>query len=208
MTKKFLSIVVTVVFLLSSVIVVPATADETTSLGNGFTNVIFSNEYRGFCLDRYKSGAYIGDVFTPADTSKATNNINDGDISQKLKILFTQCFNDLFVYDGISNYSLRDNVGGTPTDSLIQQIIYHFVGEQDFFAYKIVPNEKPTHKCEFPEQWESDGDSHWHECECGEKADEKEHSGGEATCTEQAKCGECGESYGKLNPENHVGEYT
>ncbi len=258
MAKKILCVVMTVVFLLSSVIVAPATADDTTALGNGFTNVIFSNEYRGFCLDRYKSGAYIGDVFTPTDTSKATNNINNGDISQKLKIFFTQCFDDLFVYDGISNYSLKDNVGGTPTDSLIQQIIYHFVGEQDyiwgmqktlvervnsytgteipdngyiltlssgdtvtfyflvmqsnkdnqqdFFAYKIVTNEKPTHKCEFPEQWESDEDSHWHECECGEKADEKEHSGGEATCTEQAKCEECGESYGKLNPENHTGK--
>ena len=225
--KRILCVVMTVVFLLSSVIVAPATADDATSLGNGFTNVIFSNEYRGFCLDRYKSGAYIGDVFTPTDTSKATNNINNGDISQKLKIFFTQCFDDLFVYDGISNYSLKDNVGGTPTDSLIQQIIYHFVGEQDyiwgmqktlvervnsytgteipdngyiltlssgdtvtfyflvmqsnkdnqqdFFAYKIVTNEKPTHKCEFPEQWESDEDSHWHECECGDKADEAPH---------------------------------
>ena len=107
MTKKFLSIVLAVVFLLSSVIVVPATADETTSLGNGFTNVIFSNEYRGFCLDRYKSDAHVGDVFTPSDTSNATNNINDGDISQKLKILFTQCFNDLFVYDETLGYMYR-----------------------------------------------------------------------------------------------------
>ena len=80
MAKKFLCVVMTVVFLLSSVIVAPATADDTTALGNGFTNVIFSNEYRGFCLDRYKSGAYIGDVFTPTETSKATNNINNGDI--------------------------------------------------------------------------------------------------------------------------------
>ena len=30
------------------------------------------------------------------------------------------------------------------------------------------------------------------------------HSGGTATCTEKAKCDECGEEYGELNPENHA----
>ncbi len=35
------------------------------------------------------------------------------------------------------------------------------------------------------------------------------HSGGTATCTEQAKCERCGASYGELNPDNHASDtYT
>ena len=55
--KKILCIVMTVVFLLSSVIVVPVIANDVSALENGNTNVVFSNDYRGFCLDRDKSGA-------------------------------------------------------------------------------------------------------------------------------------------------------
>ena len=33
---------------------------------------------------------------------------------------------------------------------------------------------------------------------------QNEHSGGTATCKDKAKCGVCGESYGKLDPNNHA----
>ena len=59
------------------------------------------------------------------------------------------------------------------------------------------------HKCEFSDEWKYDEDSHWHECECGERSGEKEHSGGEATCTEKAVCEDCGQPYGDENPDNH-----
>ena len=52
----------------------------------------------------------------------------------------------------------------------------------------------------FSETWSSDEANHWHECECGEKADEAEHTtegGSAATCTTQAVCGVCQASYGE-----------
>ena len=55
-------------------------------------------------------------------------------------------------------------------------------------------------------EWESDEKQHWHECECGDKADIADHTGGEATCKEPAQCEICGEAYGETDPENHTGE--
>ncbi len=44
-----------------------------------------------------------------------------------------------------------------------------------------------------------DESDHWMECECGDKADIEAHAGGEATCTEQARCQICGTAYGDLS---------
>ncbi len=38
---------------------------------------------------------------------------------------------------------------------------------------------------------------------CGAVVDNEAHSGGTATCTEQAKCEHCGASYGEVDPDNH-----
>ena len=59
---------------------------------------------------------------------------------------------------------------------------------------------------DFSEDWTTDEDSHWHDCECGEKSDESEHTGGEPTCSEKAKCEICDTPYGELDKENQVGE--
>ncbi len=53
--------------------------------------------------------------------------------------------------------------------------------------------------------WESDGNKHWHTCECGEVFDEAEHSGGSATCKDQATCTVCQVPYGTINEANHIG---
>ena len=55
------------------------------------------------------------------------------------------------------------------------------------------------------EEWKSDGTHHWHEClnGCGDKVDNAEHTGGEATCTAKAECKDCGTAYGALDPNNH-----
>ncbi|MBE6629775.1 MAG: hypothetical protein E7624_02875 [Ruminococcaceae bacterium] len=45
---------------------------------------------------------------------------------------------------------------------------------------------------------QKDADVHYEVCVCGEKRNEAAHSGGAATCTEQAICETCGESYGAL----------
>ena len=81
--KRILCVVMTVVFLLSSIAVVPVFAEDASSMANGYTDVLFSNDYRGFCLDQKKKGAYTGDVFTPVDTSIATSNVDGSDVSQK-----------------------------------------------------------------------------------------------------------------------------
>ena len=54
-------------------------------------------------------------------------------------------------------------------------------------------------------KWESNDAQHFHTCGCGTKFDYTDHTGGEATCKEQAKCSACGASYGELNADNHKG---
>ena len=49
-----------------------------------------------------------------------------------------------------------------------------------------------------------DVDGHWYECKCGAISEKVGHSGGEASCTEKAKCEVCGEEHGELKAH----EYT
>lgn len=52
--------------------------------------------------------------------------------------------------------------------------------------------------------WSTDGTNHWHECSrCHDKKDLAAHSGGTATCTEQATCTACGTKYG-VKADNHT----
>ena len=44
---------------------------------------------------------------------------------------------------------------------------------------------------------------HWYECECGDKSAEEEHEGGQATCTELAKCSVCLNEYGTLQAHDY-----
>jgi len=66
------------------------------------------------------------------------------------------------------------------------------------------PTPTPTHAPS--EEWTTDEDSHWHECECGEKFDVGEHIGGEANCDNKAVCETCKKEYGEFNKTNHTGE--
>lgn len=51
------------------------------------------------------------------------------------------------------------------------------------------------------------GDKHYvYRACCGENLGTQEHSGGEATCSEKAKCQHCGAEYGELDPSNHAPE--
>ena len=60
--------------------------------------------------------------------------------------------------------------------------------------------------------WTSDATHHWHECanencDVTDNAGKKgyaEHSGGKATCTQNAVCEICKASYGSLDPNNHT----
>lgn len=58
----------------------------------------------------------------------------------------------------------------------------------------------------YGKDWQHDASHHWHSCSvCDAKDSYIAHSGGTATCTEKAKCDVCGESYGDLDPTNHLG---
>ena len=123
MVKRILCVVMTVVFLLSSIAVAPVFAEDASSMTNGYTDVLFSNDYRGFCLDQKKKGAYTGDVFTPVDTSVATSNVDGSDVSQKIKILLTQSFDELYKYDDASGYILSDT-------NTVQAVVWNFTDGQ------------------------------------------------------------------------------
>ncbi len=58
--------------------------------------------------------------------------------------------------------------------------------------------------------WQSDSTNHWHVCSnCTSTADNAAHSGGIATCTEQAKCSTCGTAYGeKGSTHNYSDSYS
>ncbi len=244
-------------FLLSAVMmfsmIVSANAATVTAQETGFVNVYFSNGYYGFCIDRYLHGATTGDGFTVAEnTSVATDNVNGNDISQQLKILFTQCFEDIFVSNGSGGYEID-----SAKESDVSFAIYHFTGEQSyiwqtnkayvekvkaysgdeipdegysveldngdivtfyfavfepqredqqtFFAYKVEVSQGSTHKHDYSDDWESDDESHWHECGCGDKTDKGNHEGNTADCVNPSVCGECGKELASVNPENHTG---
>ena len=55
-------------------------------------------------------------------------------------------------------------------------------------------------------EWQSDADKHWRKCSKCDASDIREdHSGGTATCKDQAVCSVCGAAYGELNPDHHTG---
>ena len=51
--------------------------------------------------------------------------------------------------------------------------------------------------------WKGNGAKHWHECSCGAKTSEEEHTGGTATCEERAVCSVCHLSYGEYEEHNY-----
>ena len=53
--------------------------------------------------------------------------------------------------------------------------------------------------------WKFDETGHWKTCnDCGAIIEKTAHTGGSATCTEAKKCEICGQSYGKLDANNHT----
>ncbi len=252
--KRAISVIILSVILTFSV-AVSVSAEQVTSTGTGFTNIGFSNGYKGFCIDRYLSGSYSGDSFTTAkNTSVADNNSDKSDISQKLKLLFTQCFEDFFIPDGNGGYVIDSD----KADSGVAYAIYHFTGEQNyiwgdgkdyvnkvnayegpeipdegyvlkldngdvvtfyftvmepqkdgqqsFFAYKLNVSQDATHEHDYSDDWKSDEDNHWHECECESKKDVAPHKGTTADCKNPSVCEDCGKELAPADSKNHTGE--
>ncbi len=267
MKKRIIATVLAIMMLMSVTVIAGENSNEMVSaLENGLTNVPFNNGYYGFCIDNELKGAYKDGVkFTEANsTSAATSNKDDSDISQQLKIIFTQCFEDIFISDGYSRYVINPNV----KDAGLPIAIYYIVGEknftyiqpntvqskivntiknyngpeipddgyqltldngdvitfhfmvlipddpetQTFFAYKldVTPaGEGGGHEHDFTGDWQYDDENHWKECgdeSCNETSQTGKHSGGTATCVDKAVCEVCAVEYGNVDKENHTGE--
>ncbi len=82
--------------------------------------------------------------------------------------------------------------------------------QQSFFCYKVVVADNESgHKHDYSDEWSSDDENHWHECECNDKADLDEHTPSDATCINPSICTVCNEQLSGANSENHAGEtYT
>ena len=142
--KKIISLFVVLATILSLVITAtPVFADEevpgtVTALGDEgrFSNVPFSNGYNGFCLnDLLKAPAY-GHEYTIEDTSAAKRIDNGDDVSQKLKLLFTQCFEEIFTKTDqgyiISEGDVTiDGITDKPTFA-VQRLIYYYMGSPNY----------------------------------------------------------------------------
>ena len=86
MKNKICILIMSLLLFLSST--VSAEAATVTAVSGGAENALFSNGYRGFCIDRWDAEAIEGVSFAITDTSKALNNDDNQDVSQKLKVLF------------------------------------------------------------------------------------------------------------------------
>ena len=82
---------------------------------------------------------------------------------------------------------------------------------------EVIPKLEPSHTHVFGSTWRSDGANHWHECECGEKADLAAHDvvtdpAVEPTCTTPGKtegshCSVCGktlQAQATVDPKGHT----
>ena len=106
-----------------------------TAQGNTFANVPFSNGYHGFCLNADLDAPVSDQQFTISDsTSVAKNHIDNTDVSQLIKILFTQCFEEIFLKTE-QGYVIPNASRTTPgysfsyfPSSSVQNLIYHYVG--------------------------------------------------------------------------------
>lgn len=122
MKKRVISITTALVLVVSILFAaMDASASGVTAQENGFTDVGFSNGFRGYCLDCKLEGAYSGKEYTISDTSAAKSNEGGEDLSQTLKALFTQCFTDLFEKDEDGGYAISN----TTIQSDLQFVIYH-----------------------------------------------------------------------------------
>ena len=83
---------------------------------------------------------------------------------------------------------IADHSGGTATctDSAVCTVCEQYYGDSLGHDYTGAT-------------WKHDDKQHWKECSrCREKKDIANHSGGTATCTEQAECETCGQLYGDV----------
>lgn len=112
-------------------------------------------------------------------------------------ILFCGCSgqND----ESTPNISVNTDASVTVSDTEVSEGITEDVSNEISDPEESIPAE---HTHEYADEWSSNGTDHWHECECGDKADIANHTFGEWTTTKEATeetegskyhtCAECG----------------
>ncbi|MBR5868700.1 MAG: Cys-Gln thioester bond-forming surface protein, partial [Clostridia bacterium] len=123
--KRFVSILLALAMLLSVLTVASFGEGTVEALSGGSSNISFSNGYVGFCIDADERWVSVGESFTTTFTSVATNNISNEGVSQKLKVLFTQFFDELFVPDGDGGYVVDDYLA----DGALQAAIWNITDD-------------------------------------------------------------------------------
>ncbi len=121
------------VLLVFSLYGLPITADgaEATATEAGYENILFSNEYRGFCIDEGLAGAEISDKFTVRPACEVLNNNSGANVSNQLKVMMTKGFDFFFEKDengiyGITPYGLQ----------LAQRVAWHYTDDYVSANYK------------------------------------------------------------------------
>ncbi len=123
--KRFVCLALLLTMLAASVCALAAGSTVTAlegAAGGLYENVAFSDGFYGYCIDASKHGAAQSDVFDVADTSAATSNKDGTDISQKLKVLFYHCFEDIFAKQSDGTYQIKDSL----LENQILGIIYNY----------------------------------------------------------------------------------
>lgn len=94
--------------------------NTTIALESGDSNISFSNNMTGYCIEYREHSAKENDVFYIADTSKTINKNDGSDVGNYLKTFFIK----------FHNYTLQNNLThrGEPVSQSIfnQHIIWHF----------------------------------------------------------------------------------
>ena len=71
--------------------------DTVTAAEGGATNISFGEGLYGFCLDNHLAVASPGDSFTVVDAAgNAQSNVDERDIANQIKLLFTEYFAYLY----------------------------------------------------------------------------------------------------------------
>lgn len=94
--------------------------NTTIALESGDSNITFSNNMTGYCIEYREHSANVNDTFYIANTSKTVNKNDGSDVSNYLKTFFIKFHND----------TLQNNLThrGEPVSQSIfnQHIIWHF----------------------------------------------------------------------------------
>ena len=125
MKKRIFLVLLVMMMVLPSI--VWASEETVTSEGKGYSNIAFSNGYVGFCIDSNKNGTTEKVEFGVIDTKEATDNNSGTDVSNKLKIMFTQFFEELFEQSG-EQYVLKRDFDNAQNDAVnkIQAVIWNY----------------------------------------------------------------------------------